>query len=41
MNKKLSFTAPIGKALLNKKVNDLIEVEIPAGKVAYKIIEIK
>ena len=39
--KKLSPTSPLGKALLNKKVNDITEVEAPAGKVQYKILEIK
>ena len=29
------------KALINKKVGDLVEVTIPAGKVQYKIVEIK
>lgn len=41
MNKKLSQNSPIGQALINKKVGDLVEVNIPAGKVEYKIIEIK
>lgn len=41
MNKKLSQNSPIGQALVNKKVGDLVEVNIPAGKVQYKIIEIK
>jgi transcription elongation factor GreA len=41
MNKKLSQNSPIGQALINKKVGDLIEVTIPAGKVQYKITEIK
>lgn len=41
MNKKLSQNSPIGQALINKKVGDLVEVNIPAGKVQYKIIEIK
>ncbi|MDO9028046.1 MAG: GreA/GreB family elongation factor, partial [Candidatus Roizmanbacteria bacterium] len=41
MNKKLSNTSPIGQALMNKKVGDLVEVTIPAGKVQYKIVEIK
>ena len=41
MNKKLSNTSPIGKALIGKKVGDLVEVEIPAGKIVYKILEIK
>jgi len=41
MNKKLSSTSPIGKALFNKKIGDVVEVEIPAGKIQYKIITIK
>lgn len=41
INKKLSHTSPIGKALLGKKVNDFVEVEVPAGKIKYKILEIK
>ncbi|MEK7097140.1 MAG: GreA/GreB family elongation factor, partial [Patescibacteria group bacterium] len=41
MNKKLSQNSPIGQALINKKVGDLVEVNIPAGKISYKIIEIK
>ncbi|MEK7597424.1 MAG: transcription elongation factor GreA [Patescibacteria group bacterium] len=41
MNKKLSQNSPIGQALINKKVGDLVEVSIPAGKVQYKIVEIK
>ena len=41
MNKKLSSTSPIGIALIGKKIGDLVEVDIPAGKVQYKIVEIK
>lgn len=41
MNKKLSHTSPIGKALTGKKVGDIVEVQIPAGKIQYKILEIK
>ncbi len=41
MNKKLSQTSPIGKALIGKKVGDTVEVEVPAGKLTYKIIEVK
>lgn len=41
INKKLSHTSPIGNALLNKKVGDLIEINIPAGKKIFKIINIK
>lgn len=41
MNKKLSHTSPIGQALLSKKVGDWVEVQVPAGKIKYKIVEIK
>ena len=41
MNKKLSQNSPIGQALIDKKIGDLIEVNIPAGKVQYKIVGIK
>jgi len=41
MNKKLSQNSPIGQALMDKKIGEIVEVNIPAGKVQYKIIEIK
>ncbi|MDO8610252.1 MAG: transcription elongation factor GreA [bacterium] len=41
MNKKLSVTSPIGKALLGKKIGDNVNVTIPAGIKTYKIIEIR
>ena len=41
INKKLSHTSPIGQALVGKKVGDWVEVEVPAGKIKYKIVEIK
>lgn len=37
---KISVTSPIGKALLGKKKNDVCEVEVPAGLIKYKILEI-
>lgn len=40
MSKKLSHTSPIGQALLGKKRGEWIEVEVPAGKIKYKIVEI-
>ena len=39
--KKLSQTSPIGKALLGKKVGESVDVEAPAGKIVYEILEIK
>lgn len=41
LNKKLSYTSPIGQALIGKKKGEIVEVEVPAGKMKYKIIEIK
>ncbi|MFZ6035016.1 MAG: transcription elongation factor GreA [Patescibacteria group bacterium] len=41
MSKKLSHTSPIGQALLGKKRGEWIEVEVPAGKIKYKIVEIR
>ena len=40
MNKKLSATSPIGKALLGKKPGDIMEIAVPSGKITYKILEI-
>jgi len=36
----ISDESPIGKALLGKKVNSVVEVEIPLGTVKYKITKI-
>src|SRR3989339_984378 len=41
MNKKLSQNSPIGQALISRKIGEIVEVNIPAGKIQYKIIEIK
>jgi len=40
MNKKISHSSPLGQALIGKKVGDKAEVEAPAGKIVYKILEI-
>lgn len=37
---KISVTSPIAKGLLGKKVGDKTEVEVPAGKITFEIIEI-
>jgi transcription elongation factor GreA len=39
--KKISHSSPLGKALLGRKPGEKVEVEAPAGKVLYKIIEIE
>ena len=38
--KKLSINTPIAQALLGKKVGDVVEVQVPNGKVKYEIINI-
>ena len=37
---KISVTSPIGKALLGKALNDVVEVIVPAGKMKLTIIQI-
>jgi len=37
---KISVTSPIGKALLGKKKNDVVEVQVPDGVIKYKILSI-
>ena len=36
----ISTTSPIGKALLNRKVGDEIEVTTPAGKKAFEVVRL-
>lgn len=38
---KISIASPVGKALLGKKVNDVVEVNVPAGTLKYKILSIE
>lgn len=40
-NKKISHESPLGKQLVGKSKGEEVEVEAPAGKITYKIIEIK
>ena len=37
---KISVSSPVGKALLNHKVGDEVEINIPAGVLKYNIIKI-
>lgn len=39
-NKKISHESPLGKALLGKTVGEKIEVEAPAGTIAYTVVSI-
>ncbi|UMZ75317.1 transcription elongation factor GreA [Natranaerofaba carboxydovora] len=38
---KISNESPVGEAVLGKQVGETIEVEVPAGNIKYKIIDIK
>lgn len=40
-NRRISNESPIGKALLDHKVGDLVRVETPAGETRFKIIKIE
>ena len=37
---KLSINSPIGQGLLGKQVGEVAEIQVPAGKVQFEIIEI-
>ncbi len=37
---KLAINTPIAKALLGKKVGDVVEVTVPAGKIPFEILNI-
>jgi transcription elongation factor GreA len=41
VKKKISHTSPLGKSLIGKKRGEEVEVEAPAGKILYKILEIE
>ncbi len=41
MQKKISNSSPLGKALIGKHVGEQVEVEAPAGKLLYKILSIE
>ncbi len=37
---KISVTSPLGKAILGRKLDEEFELDVPAGKMKYKIIDI-
>ena len=37
---KISVKSPIGKGLLGKKIGEVAEVTIPAGKITFEILDI-
>lgn len=38
---KISYSSPIGKALIGKSLDDTVVVNTPGGKVEYEIIEVE
>lgn len=37
---RLSISSPLGRALLDKEVGDIIDLEAPAGTIEYEVLEI-
>lgn len=37
---KISVTSPIGKGLLGKEENEIVEIQVPAGKIKLQILKI-
>lgn len=40
MNNKISNESPVGRAILGKKIGDIVEVNVPVGIIKYKILSI-
>ena len=39
-NGKISISSPVGKALLNKEIGDVVTINAPARTMEYEILEI-
>jgi transcription elongation factor GreA len=39
-NRKISTTSPIGKSLLGKEIGDIVEIDVPKGKLRFRILSI-
>ncbi len=37
---KISVESPVGKGLLGKSVGDIVEIDVPVGKIKFEILEI-
>ncbi|MDP2951149.1 MAG: GreA/GreB family elongation factor, partial [bacterium] len=40
LEKKISHQSPVGKALLGATVGQLVEVLLPQGRLAYRVLEV-
>ena len=38
---KISFTSPIGRALLGRKPGETVRVQVPAGTLDYRVVEVR
>ena len=38
---RLSYESPVGKAILGRSAGDVVEVDVPAGRLAYEILEVR
>jgi len=38
---KISTASPVGKALLGRKIGDVIEIRVPAGLLKYQVMDLK
>lgn len=36
----VSIDSPVGKALIGKSVDDIVEIQVPAGTIEYKVVKI-
>ena len=41
LENKISTTSRVGKGLLGRSVDDIVEIEVPVGKLRYQILSIK
>jgi transcription elongation factor GreA len=41
VNDRISYSSPVGQALMRHKIGDVVEVTIPAGKAKYEIVGIR
>lgn len=40
-NGRISYESPIGRALVDRRVDDVVEVETPAGRLKFRILKIE
>ncbi|KYH12667.1 transcription elongation factor GreA [Neorickettsia sp. 179522] len=38
---KISVSSPIGKAVMNKEVGEIVEIDLPSGRKIYKILSVE